>query len=146
MAVAACCDIILGTPEAFFTIPEARLGMAPSVTLAGLFVRAIGLRSFRRYGFSGERIVAQEAHRLGLLSEIAAASDMDARLDALIDALLHSAPGALATLKERVADFDAPPLSLLFDPAIRDARSERSPETDEGLAAFKEKRKPNWYL
>ena len=57
-----------------------------------------------------------------------------------------SAPGALATLKERVAEFDAPPLSLLFDPAVRDARSERSPETDEGLAAFKEKRKPNWYL
>ena len=146
MAVAACCDIIMGTPEAFFTIPEARLGMAPSVTLAGLFVRAIGLRAFRRYAFSGERIVAQEAHRLGLVSEIAAAGDMDARLDALIDALLHSAPGALATLKERVADFDAPPLSLLFDPAVRDARNERSPETDEGLAAFKEKRKPNWYL
>ena len=66
------------------------------------------------------------------------------RLAALIDALLHGAPGALATLKARVADFDAPPLSLLFDPAIRDARNERSPETDEGLAAFKEKRKPNW--
>ena len=72
--------------------------------------------------------------------------DSPQRLDALIDALLHSAPGALATLKERVADFDAPPLSQLFDPAIRDARNERSPETDEGLAAFKEKRKPSWYL
>ena len=146
LALVACCDIVMGTPEAFFTIPEVRLGMAPSTPLAGLFVRAIGLRAFRRYGYSGERIVAQEAHRLGLVSEIAAAGDMDGRLDALIDALLHSAPGALATLKERVADFDAPPLSLLFDPAVRDARNERSPETDEGLAAFKEKRKPTWYL
>jgi len=146
MALAACCDIVLGTPDAFFTIPEVRLGMAPSVTLAGLFVRAIGLRAFRRYGFSGERIMAQEAHRLGLVSEIAAASDMDARLDALIDALLHGAPGATATLKARVADFDAPPLSLLLDPSVRDARHDRSPEADEGIAAFKEKRKPGWYL
>ena len=146
MALAACCDIVLGTPEAFFTIPEARLGMAPSVTLAGLFVRAIGLRAFRRYGFSGERIVAQEAHRLGLVSEIVAAAEMDARLDALIDALLHSAPGALATLKARVADFDAPSLSMLFDPAVRDARDARSLEADEGIAAFKEKRKPSWYV
>jgi methylglutaconyl-CoA hydratase len=146
MALAACCDIVMGTPEAFFTIPEARLGMAPSVTLAGLFVRAIGLRAFRRYGFSGERIVAQEAHRLGLVSEIVAAAEMDARLDALIDALLHSAPGALATLKARVADFDAPSLSMLFDPAVRDARDARSLEADEGIAAFKEKRKPSWYV
>ncbi len=146
MALAACCDIVMGTPEAFFTIPEARLGMAPSVTLAGLFVRAIGLRAFRRYGYSGERIVAQEAHRLGLVSEVAPASDMDARLDALIDALLHGAPGAIATLKARMADFAAPPISVLFDPAVRDARHARSPEADEGIAAFKEKRKPNWYL
>jgi methylglutaconyl-CoA hydratase len=146
MALAACCDIVMGTPEAFFTIPEARLGMAPSVTLAGLFVRAIGLRAFRRYAYSGERIVAQEALRLGLLSEIAPAAEMEARLEALIDALLHSAPGAIATLKARVADFDVPPISMLFDPAVRDARHARSPEADEGIAAFKEKRKPSWYL
>ncbi len=146
MALAACCDIVMGTPEAFFTIPEARLGMAPSVTLAGLFVRAIGLRAFRRYAYSGERIVAQEALRLGLLSEIAPAAEMEARLEALTDALLHSAPGAIATLKARVADFDVPPISMLFDPAVRDARHARSPEADEGIAAFKEKRKPSWYL
>ena len=64
----------------------------------------------------------------------------------IIDALLHGAPGALATLKARVADFAAPPLSMLFDPAVRDARHARSPEADEGIAAFKEKRKPSWYL
>ena len=146
LALVACCDIVMGTPEAFFTIPEVRLGMAPSTPLAGLFVRAIGLRAFRRYGYSGERILAQEAHRLGLVSEIAAASDMDARLAALIDALLHGAPGAIATLKARVADFAAPPVSMLFDPAVRDARHGKSPEADEGVAAFKEKRKPSWYI
>jgi signal transduction histidine kinase len=54
--------------------------------------------------------------------------------------------GRGATLKARVADFDAPPLSLLFDPSVRDARHDRSPEADEGIAAFKEKRKPGWYL
>jgi len=122
-----------------------RLGMAPSTPLAGLFVRAIGLRAFRRYGYSGERILAQEAQRLGLVSEIAAADEMDARLEALIDALLHGAPGAIATLKARVADFAAPPVSMLFDPVVRDARHAKSPEADEGIAAFKEKRKPNWY-
>jgi methylglutaconyl-CoA hydratase len=146
LALVACCDIVMGTPEAFFTIPEVRLGMAPSTPLAGLFVRAIGLRAFRRYGYSGERIMAADAHRLDLVSEIAPAAQMDARLEALIDALLHGAPGALATLKARVADFAAPPLSMLFDPAVRDARHARSPEADEGIAAFKEKRKPSWYL
>jgi len=62
-AIAACCDIVLATEGAFFSIPEVRVGMAP-VRLAPLFIRAMGLRQFRRYGISGERIDAAEALRI----------------------------------------------------------------------------------
>jgi methylglutaconyl-CoA hydratase len=48
-AIAACCDIVLATEGAFFSIPEVRVGMAP-VRLAPLFIRAMGLRQFRRFG------------------------------------------------------------------------------------------------
>ena len=145
MALAACCDVVLASPEAFFTIPEVRLGMAPSPTLAALFVRAVGLRAFRRYGFSGERISATKARELGLVSEVLASDDLDAHLDALVDALLQGAPGAIAALKARVGEFNAPPVSTIFDPVTRDARHARTAEADEGIAAFKEKRKPAWY-
>ena len=79
------------------------------------------------------------------MSEIASASEMDARIDALVDALLHGAPGAMATLKARVGEFNTPPVSTIFDPATRDAKHVRTAEAEEGVAAFKEKRKPAWY-
>lgn len=145
MALASCCDVVLVGQEGFFTIPEVRLGMAPSPPLAALFVRAVGLRAFRRFGFSGERIVADEALRLGLAAEVCHPEALGARAEAIADAMLHGAPGAIATLKARVAEFNAPPLSQILDPARRDARHERTAEAEEGIAAFREKRKPNWY-
>jgi methylglutaconyl-CoA hydratase len=145
MALASCCDVLLAGAEGFFTIPEVRLGMAPSPPLAALFSRAVGLRAFRRYGFSGERISATEALRLGLASEICDAADLLAKALAISDSMLLGAPSAIATLKGRVAEFNAPPVSQIFDPSTRDAKHVRTPEAEEGISAFKEKRKPNWY-
>ena len=144
-ALTSSCDVILATPEAFFSIPETRLGMAPSPTLSGLFMRAVGYRNFRRYGFSGERISAAQAGEWGHVSEICTADELDARVEAIADAMLMSAPEATAQLKARVAEYGTPPASKLYDPATRDAKHTRSEEAIEGVAAFREKRKPNWY-
>ncbi len=144
-ALTSACDVILATPEAFFSIPETRLGMAPSPTLSALFMRAAGYRNFRRYGFSGERISAAQAHEWGHVSELCAVEDLDAKVAALADAMLMSAPGATAELKARVAEYGVPPASKLYDPATRDAKHVRSEEAIEGVAAFREKRKPKWY-
>ena len=145
MALATCCDVVLAGTEGFFTIPEVRLGMAPSPPLAALFTRAVGLRAFRRYGFSGERIVATEALRLGVVTEVCAAEELIVKAEGIADAMLLGAPGAIATLKARVTEFNAPPTSTIFDPVTRDAKHVRTDEAIEGVAAFKEKRKPNWY-
>ena len=144
-ALTSCCDVILATPEAFFSIPETRLGMAPSPTLSALFMRAVGYRNFRRYGYSGERISAAQAHTWGHVSELCSAEELDAKVAALADAMLMSAPGATAELKARVAEYGVPPASKLYDPVIRDARHVRTAEAEEGIAAFREKRKPKWY-
>ncbi len=144
-ALTSACDVIIATHEAFFSIPETRLGMAPSPTLAALFMRAVGYRQFRRYGFSGERIPALLAHSLGHVSELCEAATLDARLEAIADAMLMSAPNATAQLKARVAEYGAPPASVLYDPAHRDVKHLRSEEAQEGVAAFLEKRKPEWY-
>ncbi len=141
--IAACCDVVLATDSAFFSIPEVRIGMAPYGVMPFL-IRAMGHRSFRRYGLSGERIAAAEALRIGLAHEVCSAEKLDETLAAIADALLHGAPGAIRELKADMDRFASPPVADILarrkphDPA-------NSEEAREGIASFKEKRKPSWY-
>jgi methylglutaconyl-CoA hydratase len=92
---AACCDVLLAQESAFFSVPELRVGIAPSAELSAIVIRAMGYRAFRRYGLSGERISASEAVRTGLAHQVLAADNGHAQLARIVDAFLHSAPGAL---------------------------------------------------
>ena len=92
LALASCCDVMVASREAFFSIPEVRLGFAPG-PLIGSFLRAIGYRALRRYLLSGERFTAEEAHRLGLVQQLCDAPAIDSVADELIDQLLLGAPG-----------------------------------------------------
>jgi methylglutaconyl-CoA hydratase len=104
----------------------------------------MGHRSFRRYGLSGERIAAAEALRIGLAHEVCSADKLDEALATITDALLHGAPGAVRELKADMDRFASPPVADILarrkqhDPA-------KSDEAREGIASFKEKRKPSWY-
>lgn len=141
-AFAACCDVVIAADDAFFSIPEVRVGMAP-LGVAPFLIRAMGHRAFRRYGLSGERIGAAEALRVGLAHEICPANQLDATLARIADELLHGAPGAMAELKRAAAQYASPPLSQIL--ADRPAHDPHSPEAREGVASFREKRKPAWY-
>ena len=140
---AACCDIVLAVDTAFFSIPEVRVGMAP-LGVAPFLARAMGLRSFRRYGLTGERIPAAEALRIGLAHEVASAEKIDERMGEIVDALLHGAPGALRTLKNDMDRYAAPSVAAISS-VHRTHDAMQSEEAREGIASFKEKRKPRWY-
>jgi methylglutaconyl-CoA hydratase len=140
LAIAAACDVLLAAEDSFFSIPELRVGIAPSPQLSARFMRAMGARAFRRYGLSAERISAPVAYNLGLAHEVLPAGDMDARVARLVDDLLHCAPEATAELKLRIARIEAG--EILSEPS---RGLDRSEEAREGIAAFKEKRKPRWY-
>ncbi len=143
-AIVACCDVVVATEAAFFSIPEVRVGMAP-VRLAPIFIRAMGHRSFRRYGLSGERMDAAEALRVGLAHRLCTPQTFDAAIAEVADAMLHGAPGAIGELKSACAALVTPPWPA--GPATESARRElaRTPEAVEGIASFREKRKPSWY-
>ena len=142
LAMAVCCDVLLAEDSAFFAVPELRIGIAPSRELSAYFIRAMGDRAFRRYGLSGERFSASEALRTGVAHEAFPAGETDARLARLIDAFLHGAPKATAELKRRIAHI----ASGAPSPKEEEKRGlDRSEEAKEGVAAFKEKRKPVWY-
>jgi methylglutaconyl-CoA hydratase len=137
-----CCDVAVATEAAFFSIPEVRVGMPPLGVMPFL-VRAMGHRGFRRYGLSGERMTAQDALRLGLVHQLCDAASLDETVLGIADALLHGAPGALATLKQAAAEFSSPTLAAIL--ADRPKHDPKTPEAQEGVASFREKRKPAWY-
>jgi len=139
---AACCDVAIATEAAFFSIPEVRVGMPPLGVMPFL-IRAMGHRAFRRYGLSGERVAPAEALRIGLVHQVCDAASLEDTLGRIADELLHGAPGAMATLKEAAAPFASPPLVAIL--AHRAPHNPKSPEAIEGVAAFREKRKPGWY-
>jgi len=146
LAIASCCDVIIAGRQAFFSIPEVRLGFAPA-PLIGFFARAMGYRALRRYLLSGERFSAEEALRIGLVHALCEGDAIEPALDALIDQCLLGAPGALAQAK-LLLQKQLPAASSVDElrelQASFDATS-GSEEAAEGRTAFKEKRKPNWY-
>lgn len=147
VAIAACCDIVLATEEAFFAITEVRLGMAPA-PLMPYFVRALGNRAARRYVLSAERMPASEALRLGFVHRVAGAADLESALAEIADALLLGAPGALAASKALIASVDGQRIEQgLLDHLEAELEVARhGDEAREGVASFREKRRPRWYL
>lgn len=142
-ALAACCDVVVAADSAFFSIPEVRIGMAP-LGVTPFVIRAIGHRSFRRYGLSGERFAAADALRIGLVHEVVPAEQLDAKVGEVVDALLHGAPLAQRTLKDGMERFVTPTVEAIV--AARPSHgSTRTAEALEGTASFREKRKPSWY-
>jgi methylglutaconyl-CoA hydratase len=141
----ACCDVALGTPDATFAFSEVRLGLIPAA-ISPYVVAAIGARAARRYFLTGERFTAADAYRLGLLHEVVPAPELDARIDALLGALLSAGPRAQAECKLLLRAIVNRPVDarLIADTARRIARVRASPEGREGVAAFLGKRKAGW--
>ena len=145
VGLVAACDIAVGTPEARFCLSEAKLGLSPA-TISPYVIRAMGARMARRYFLSAEVFGAEEAHRIGLLSALVPAAELDRSLDALIEQLLAGGPQAQAKIKDLIRHVESAPIdeALAADTAQRIAEIRVSPEGREGIASFLEKRKPAW--
>jgi methylglutaconyl-CoA hydratase len=146
VALISCCDVVIAAPNAFFSLPEVRLGFAPG-PLIPFFLRAINARSLRRYPISGERFAAEEALRIGLVHQLCALEAGDAALAKVIDEMLLAGPNAVAHAKgllRRLTHVAVSPELLAELQGEFDARF-NSPEAAEGRLSFREKRKPKWF-
>lgn len=145
VAIAACCDVVLAEKNAFFAISEVRLGMSVR-PLIPFFARVMNSRALRRLLLTGERFGAAAAQAAGLVHDVFAAPDEAQIRDPLLEALLLGAPAALADTKQALGEANWPALdaeSLLRQQSVL-LHDLASAETTEGLAAFFEKRRPNW--
>jgi methylglutaconyl-CoA hydratase len=141
----AACDIAVGTPEAKFCFSEAKLGLSPA-TISPYVMRAIGARAASRYFLTAEVFEAEEALRIGMLSALVSASEVDPFIETLLKHLLAGGSTAHARIKDLIHDIAGRSIDdeLKSDTARRIAEIRASEEGKEGIASFLEKRKPKW--
>ncbi len=145
MGLVCACDVVVASEEAVFCLPETRIGLVPAM-ISPYVTRAMGANAARRYLVSGERFGAREAHRLGMVHELVAAAELDASVARIAQAFAECAPGALAEAKKllrKVIDAPITPGLIAHTAAVL-AERRASDEAREGIAAFREKRKPAW--
>ena len=147
LALASSCDILIAARDAVFAIPEVRLGFPPGPSSAPVFIRAVGLRAFRRLGMTGQKFGADEALCNGLAHQICEVADLEKTLDAQLNEIMLSAPEAAGKTKLLAARLgkESLPAQVLAEMAPLFAGVMDGPEAAEGRASFIEKRKPNWY-
>ncbi len=144
----AACDIAVATYDAFFAFTEVKLGLIPA-TITPFILAAIGERYCRRYMLSAERFSAAEAYRIGLLHEIVPGDEqLDEAISEIVDSLLKNGPTAQAACKSLILSVAGQPIdeTTLEEVAQRIDKVRSGPEGNEGLAAYLEKRKPNWLV
>ncbi|WP_202844910.1 enoyl-CoA hydratase-related protein [Luteimonas saliphila] len=145
VGLVACCDIAIGVPEAKFGLTESRLGLLPAV-ISPYVVAAIGPRQARRWFATAEVFDAAQALRIGLLHEVVPADALDAAVERQLSLLLKAGPLAAAAAKSLVrgvlATGDRDALDAANATLI--AKLRVSPEGQEGLSAFLDKRPPHW--
>jgi methylglutaconyl-CoA hydratase len=147
MGLTAACDIAIASSTAVFATSEVRFGIIPSA-ISPYVLRAIGARQASRYFQSAERISAERARDIGLVHEAVAPEQLDAQVQAITAALLQGGPLSQAAAKDLIRTVDRQPLNdgLFEDTARRIAHLRATPEAREGIAAFLDKRQPNWIV
>ena len=144
----ACADIVIAEGQAKFAFSEVRLGLIPA-TISPYVIAAIGQRNAQRYFLTGERFGAKTARHIGLVhEEVNSTEDLGPATERIITLLLDAAPGAVARTKALIAEVSGRPITdeLRARTANIIAEVRTGDEAKEGLAAFFEKRKPDWSL
>jgi len=145
VGLVACCDMALGSEQAQFCLSEVRIGLIPA-TIGPFVTKAIGQRAATRYALTAERFDGARARELGLLDECYATEELEEKVEAWVANLLNNSPAALVACKALFQEIGSgelsPNLRRYTEAAI--ARIRISPEGQEGLHAFLEKRKPAW--
>jgi enoyl-CoA hydratase/carnithine racemase len=141
MAIAAVCDLRICSEQAKFGIPIARtLGNCLSIENYARLVALVGPARTKEMIYTARSLSADEAHAVGLATEVLPAENLDARVDELCRTLAQHAPITLRVTKEAIRRLRRE--SLEGDDLVSEAYG--SKDFKEGVTAFLEKRAPKW--
>ena len=140
----AVCDIVVSTPDTFYGFTETKLGIIPAV-ISPFVLAKIGVSNARALFLTGERFSAERAERVGLIHEVVEATAIDARVAAIVRELGSAGPHAVAAAKTLIAKVTAATYDESRSLTARAIAKQRTtPEGQEGLRAFLERRAAAW--
>jgi methylglutaconyl-CoA hydratase len=142
--LAAVCDIVVAEDAALFGFTETKLGILPAV-ISPFALAKIGQSPARELFLTGARFSAARAKEIGLVQQVTAAASLDDAVARYVEELLTAGPEAVAAAKALIPNVWGRPIADAMPITAAAIASRRvSPEGQEGLRAFLEKRKPSW--
>ncbi|MBV8222542.1 MAG: enoyl-CoA hydratase/isomerase family protein [Candidatus Eremiobacteraeota bacterium] len=140
----AACDRVVAADDTAFGFTEVKLGIVPAV-ISPFVIAKIGETFARALFTTGERFDAARAMHIGLVHDVVPAAQLDSAVETLVNEVLSAGPTATRLAKEIALHVpQLSPQEAGSWTAVRLAAQRTSPEGQEGLRAFLEKRKPSW--
>lgn len=142
---AFACDLIVATPQATFAITPARLGVPYNIAGVLTFLNSASLRIGKEMAFTARPVSAGRAERLGMINYVVPADELEAFTFGLAATICENAPLSIAVMKEQMRILaGAHPMSPQGFERVQGLRRVvyDSDDYQEGIRAFKEKRKP----
>jgi enoyl-CoA hydratase/carnithine racemase len=140
----AACDLAVAAGNATFALPEPRRGIVAGI-VAPLLVFRVGAAHAANLLLTARTISAADAQRIGLIHELVEAELTWVRAHELAQEIAHSAPEAIQLTKKLLNETVGEQLGTMLSAGAAASATARTTEAAaEGLAAFLEKRSPNW--
>ncbi|MEO0138241.1 MAG: enoyl-CoA hydratase-related protein [candidate division WOR-3 bacterium] len=142
--LALACDFIIASENAVFGQPEVNLGIMPGWGATQRLVRKVGMNWAKYLILTGDRIDARMAYNIGLVQKVVNHDNLMDEAINIANIIAEKGPLALKLSKEAInKSFELGDFGFNYE-AILFGKTVGSPEKDEGINAFFEKRKPNF--
>jgi len=142
--IMSACDFVVAAEGTKIGYPEVRRGLVPGLVMTFLR-RQIGERNMSELLLGSELIAAERAREIGLVNRVVSQENLMSEAQKFADSVLQGAPGALAQTKRLIEELWWRSVKEDVDLALKyHMQARESHEAREGIAAFNERRAPNW--